>query len=702
MSRIVIVPLPRLTLSHHNIRRTQRDANLDQLAASIRAEGLINPLTGARIPPDDDTAIERIDVIAGGRRLRALQQLAERDELPESLRDGIPVSIVPAGLANEIGLAENTVREKMHAHDEFVAFRDLAAQGMPIEDIASRFGVAPLVVERRLRLANVAPEILQAFRLDQVTLEVMQAFALTDDWAVQRRIFDEATSNGRRISADQVRRAIAQREVPTTDKRVTFVGLDVYEAAGGAVRRDLFDASGGGYCLDETLLDQLVEERLQREAKAVEGEGWKFVRIDRDGDPWKFRNQCDRTDGKREKRVLSDAEKARVKEIDDRHSVLSRCIEEFDADDDNGHVELDFDEYERWEEERNTLEAEHRDLTADIEVYSDRQKAKSGCQVYVDQHGHLVIERGLIPREGSTAQAKANVAEAAATGAPVAPKTPTLAESMIRRLTAHRTLALQAALMQRRDIALKALAHGLLLNLFYTQDFDTRSPLSVTAKDEHRELSRYQFADVDGSPVMQKLDADIAELRDTLNVPPQRSKFWPWLLQQSEETVSALLALVAVVSLNTTSGHVSDEHPGELLAAALDIDYADYWQPTQEAFTNLVPKALFFEALSEAVDATTRARFENRTDPKDVLASEIAQHLVRARWLPKPLRRPGYKPGAVKPVADKATPVAKATKTKPTAKAKASAKPKPKPVAKKAAPKKPAKPAPAKKPAKRK
>lgn len=685
MTHIITVPLSALTLSRFNIRKTRRADDIDQMVASIAAEGLLQNLTVARIPPDDELPAERYEVIAGGQRLRAMQILAERDQLPASLHAGIPVNVVAPEIAAEVGLAENTIRTAMHPHDEFVAFRDLAAAGTPVEDIAARFGVTPLVVERRLKLANVAPEILRAFRDDKLSVETMQAFALTDDWSAQLRIYEEATANGRPVNAHQVRRALTQREVPTTDKRVRFVGLVAYQEAGGAVRRDLFDNDGGGYCLDENLLDQLVEERLQAEAKLLEAAGWKFVHIERDDKEWQFINNCTRSEPTREKRVLTDAEQARLKEISDRISVLTRVID----DDDEAEEPADSSEYEAWLDERDVLSEERAALTADIEVYSDRQKAKAGCLIQMNHRGELEIERGLIPREGTKSEVTANKAQAEATGTKPEPAAPTLAESMIRRLTAHRTLALQAALFARRDIALKTLAHGLLLNLFYTQDWETRSALSVTAKDEHCALDRLQFTDVSDSRVMEKLAGDIAQLRTTLNVPPQRAKFWPWLLQQSEETVTALLALVAVVSLDATSSSIGP-HPSDVLAAALDIDYADYWQPTVESFAGLVPKSLVLEALKEIDPSETHyARIANNGQKKDVVAAEVAPLLVRARWLPKPLRRPGYKPGLkAAPVADAdVETLCQVVKAKKKSKAKAPAK---KPTKKPAAKKKPA------------
>jgi ParB family chromosome partitioning protein len=74
----------------------------------------------------------------------------------------------------------------MHPADQFEAFAALVAEGRPIEDIAADFGVTPLVVQRRLKLANVSPRLLADYRAGEgVSLEQLMALAVTDDHAAQ-------------------------------------------------------------------------------------------------------------------------------------------------------------------------------------------------------------------------------------------------------------------------------------------------------------------------------------------------------------------------------------------------------------------------------------------------------------------------------------------------------------------------------------
>ncbi len=63
----------------------------------------------------------------------------------------------------------------MHPADQFEAFAALVEEGRPIEDIAADFGVTPLVVQRRLKLANVSPRLMADYRAGAVTLEQLMA-----------------------------------------------------------------------------------------------------------------------------------------------------------------------------------------------------------------------------------------------------------------------------------------------------------------------------------------------------------------------------------------------------------------------------------------------------------------------------------------------------------------------------------------------
>ena len=241
------IALNKLTLWDGNVRKTGAETALDQLAASIQAYGLIHPLTVR------EAGKGRYAVVAGQRRYLAMKQMAKAGTLPKSA----PVPCLVATNEHdgaELSLAENVVRVAMHPADQFEAWRGLIDKGTTVAEIATRFGVADSTVRKRLALARVSPRIFDLYRAGTIDLEVLQAFTLTDDHALQESVW-QGLADWQRDSARAIRQAITATDVPCDDRRVRFVGLDAYEAAGGPVRRDLFDARDGGSVQNVALLD---------------------------------------------------------------------------------------------------------------------------------------------------------------------------------------------------------------------------------------------------------------------------------------------------------------------------------------------------------------------------------------------------------------------------------------------------------------
>ena len=67
------------------------------------------------------------------------------------------------------------MREDMHPAVQFEAFRDLADKGMPVTDIAARFGKTEKHVAKLLRLARVSPKIVKQYRKGDISLEAVMA-----------------------------------------------------------------------------------------------------------------------------------------------------------------------------------------------------------------------------------------------------------------------------------------------------------------------------------------------------------------------------------------------------------------------------------------------------------------------------------------------------------------------------------------------
>lgn len=157
------VPLSQLRPSKRNVRKTKTAGqSIDALAAIIERVGLRQNLTVTAAADG-----RHYDVVAGGRRLAALKRLAKAGRIPKDW--AVPCLLVADDEARTVSLTENVQREVMHPADQFEAFAALVKEGRGLEDIAADFGVSPLVVQRRLKLANVSPRLLA----DEVSLEAI-------------------------------------------------------------------------------------------------------------------------------------------------------------------------------------------------------------------------------------------------------------------------------------------------------------------------------------------------------------------------------------------------------------------------------------------------------------------------------------------------------------------------------------------------
>lgn len=268
---LILVPLSRLVSrpTGRNVRKTPR-MSIPELAASIQRVGLLQNLIVTATADG-----ERYEVVAGGRRLAALKLLAKKHRISKEW--DVPCLLVADGTARTASLTENVQREAMHPADQFEAFAALVAEGRPIEDIAADFSVSPLVVQRRLKLANVSPRLLADYRAEAVTLDQLMALAITDDHAAQEAAFYDAPTWQR--SPHNLRDRLTEREIDAyRHPLVRFVGLDGYQQAGGGIRRDLFaEGDKGVYLTDAALLERLAQDKLAGIAAEVQAEGWAWV-----------------------------------------------------------------------------------------------------------------------------------------------------------------------------------------------------------------------------------------------------------------------------------------------------------------------------------------------------------------------------------------------------------------------------------------
>ena len=155
-SAFQMLPLSRLHESSTNPRRVFDEAKLLELAASLKAQGLIQPIVAR---PNADG----FEIVAGARRYRAAQ-LAELSEIPTR------VVFLTDEQALEWQLIENSQRVDVHPYEEAQGFqRLLELPGYDVAALAEKTGKSESLVYARLALLQLIPEIAEAFQQERIT-----------------------------------------------------------------------------------------------------------------------------------------------------------------------------------------------------------------------------------------------------------------------------------------------------------------------------------------------------------------------------------------------------------------------------------------------------------------------------------------------------------------------------------------------------
>jgi ParB family chromosome partitioning protein len=602
---IINIPLNKLTAWDGNVRKTQTRGFIEELAASIKAHGLQQNL----IVRKDG---KNFAVIAGGQRLKALQQLAKAGDIDT----GHPVPCkVTAGEsdATELSLAENAVRDNMHPADQFEAFRALIDKGAPAADVAARFGVSEHVVLQRLKLARVSPAILAAYRSSELNLEQVMAFAISDDHAAQENVLDNLPHHDN--SPRTIREALTENDLTASDKRVKYVTLKAYEKAGGATRRDLFtEHEDGIFLLDTALLDKLLAEKLDRAAKSLRSEGWKWVEVHPD---FSYEQRAQFQRRQTELAPLPAKQQAILDKLEQEHDTL---LEQWHAADDDQERPERLDELEDMIDKLNDRD----------EVWPADTLAIAGAIVSIGHDGKTSIDRGLVrPEDAPMKTAKAT---SSGTNETAEAQSPAFSAALIESLTAHRSAAISAELLQRPDIALATVVHALASKIL----------LGAPSTDNSLEISAAQqsFRSVTDSKALLLIQTEREAWGS--RIPGTTADLWSWCLDQHQTVLLDLLAFCSAVTLHAVQMKADKPDNARLshanaLAATLALDMNAWFTPTSENYFSRIAKPQILEALREAKGTAPAPAWDKLK--KSELATLAEREIAGKNWLPALLRR---------------------------------------------------------------
>jgi ParB family chromosome partitioning protein len=201
-----------------------------------------------------------------------------------------------------------------------------------------------------------------------------------------------------------------------------------------------------------------------------------------------------------------------------------------------------------------------------------------------------------------------------------------MATSLVLRLSAHRTQALQATLADNTKVALAALCHRMVVAAF----FESRGEYATSLRVEIEEPNLKVHADdLEDSKAYAIIQARREVWRHRL--PEDPAEVFSWLLQQSDATVAELLAFCTSLSLDDIQAQVGVTRTEEL-AEAVRLDMSNWWAPTASGYLGKIKKDQILAIVKNVVSPEKAARLEKMK--KSEMAKAAEEALSGSRWLP--------------------------------------------------------------------
>jgi ParB family chromosome partitioning protein len=242
-------------------RRDIDEAALDELAHSIRAHGIIQPIV---VRPIDG----RYQIIAGERRWRAAQR-AGLQRVPVVVRD------VPGGddqTLLQLALIENIQRQDLNPIEQAMAYRRLVDQfHLTQEDVAEAVGKDRASIANILRLLKLPEDVRQDVAAGRLSMGHARALLTLTDPGVIRKLAAETIARGHSVrQVEKVVRKYSEAAQPPPQKRSdvhTRAAEEQMRLALGTQVHIMRRGKGGNVRIDFN-----SEDELQRIYERITGE----------------------------------------------------------------------------------------------------------------------------------------------------------------------------------------------------------------------------------------------------------------------------------------------------------------------------------------------------------------------------------------------------------------------------------------------
>jgi ParB family chromosome partitioning protein len=235
------VPIEKIVPNPDQPRRSFTEEALAELAESIRAKGVIQPLIVRPNPRQAGTW----EIVAGERRWRAAQR-AQLHELPVIVRDFDDTEVL------EVAIIENIQRADLNPVEEAAGYRQLMDRfGHTQEKLSQALGKSRSHIANLLRLLTLPDDVLEMLRSGSLTAGHARALVTAEDPSdLAREIVRkglsvrEAEALAKRAKAGPAKPRTAH--VPAKDADTRVLETDLAAALGMSVSIEHDEASGGG------------------------------------------------------------------------------------------------------------------------------------------------------------------------------------------------------------------------------------------------------------------------------------------------------------------------------------------------------------------------------------------------------------------------------------------------------------------------
>lgn len=256
---ITMVAISAIRPNSFNPRKHFDEDSLNELADSIRQQGILQPVT---VRPTADT--NGYELVFGERRYRAAT-IVGLQEIPAIISD------LSDDEAEEIAITENLQRKDVTPMEEANAYQRFIESGRhDLSSLAVQFGKSEAYIRTRLKFTSLIPEIASLLETDEITVSVANEICRYGE-DIQREVYEQhlkedvTYSNWRGMKASEIAKDIER--IYTADlNRYSFDKAVCLSCPHNTNNLTLFHDGGCGKCANRTCLAEMNASHLVEKA----------------------------------------------------------------------------------------------------------------------------------------------------------------------------------------------------------------------------------------------------------------------------------------------------------------------------------------------------------------------------------------------------------------------------------------------------